>query len=971
MRRRTLLHLPLARGIAVLVLLAAPGLLSPEASHAQDPEPDWAALAAALSPDDDLPPDPRLSTGMLSNGLRYYIQENDRPADRAELRLVVNVGSIVEDEDQRGLAHFLEHMAFNGTENFEKQALVDYMESIGMRMGAGVNASTSFDETTYILRVPTDSAGPLETAMQVLEDWAHGLALDPEEIDAERGVVIEEWRLGQGAGARVREQHYPALLRDSRYRERLPIGEVEVLENFEHEALRRFYDTWYRPDLMAVVAVGDFDGEYVEGLVREHFSNVPARPDAPSRPTFSVPDHAETLVAVATDPELTGSSVSVNYKKPPPEPSSVARYRASIVQGFFDSMLNQRLAELTLDADPPFLGASSGLGRLTRTKGIYAMNASVDDDGLLRGLDAVLTEAERVARHGFTEAELERVKTTALRGMERSFEASGTASSASFVGQYIGNYLVGSPMAHIGLRYQLYRRFVPGISLEEVNARARELITAENRVILAAVPEKEGLEPPTEAQLLAVFERVAESEIAPYEDTSVDQPLIATLPEPGSIVAERTVDTVGVTEWTLSNGVVVALKPTDFTDDQILMRSFSPGGTSLLSDEDVLRASASLINASGVGEFGPLELRRKLTGKVASASASVGSLEEGVSGSASPQDLETMFQLLHLRFTAPRADSTVFLAGIARARASFENRQASPAAAYSDTIQATMTQGHPRSPLPSLETIEATDLDYSLEVYRDRFSDASDFTFVFVGDFDLETMRPLIERYVASLPATGREESWRDVGSDPPTGVIEKEVYRGLEPQSQSTIIFTGPFDYARQNRTATGAMTSILQTMLRDRVREELGGSYGVGVSNGVSWRPEETYSITIRFGSDPERVEELTDVVFDGIRQLQTEGPSAEDLASTKEALRRSRESNLESNAYWATQLVALYQRGEDPASIWGYVETIDAMTPEMIRDAAARHFDLQNYVRVTLFPESMRQGMPPATRPSNPDP
>jgi len=938
-------------------LIACLAVATAGPATAQDPEPDWAALAASLSAGDDLPPDPRLVTGTLPNGLRYYIHENDRPADRAELRLVVNVGSIVEDEDQQGLAHFLEHMAFNGTENFEKQALVEYMESIGMRMGAGVNASTSFDETTYILRVPTDSAGPLQTAMQVMEDWAHGLTLDPEEIEAERGVVIEEWRLGRGAGARIREQHYPALLHESRYRERLPIGTVDVLENFEHEALRRFYDQWYRPDLMAVVAVGDFDAAEVEALVTRHFSTVEARPEAPERRTYGVPDHEETLVSVATDPELTVSSVSVNYKKPPTDRGGVEEYRASIVQGFFDSMLNQRLSELTLSAEPPFLRGSSGLGSLTRTKGMYSMNASVEDDGVLTGLATVLTEAERVARHGFTEAELERVKTTALRGMERAYEARGTASSGSFVGLYIGNFLRGSAMGHIGLRYELYRRFVPEITLDEVNARARELITDENRVILAAVPEKVGLAPPTEDDLLAVFGRVAESEIAPYEDTSVEEPLIATLPEPGSIVAERTVDTVGVTEWELSNGVTVALKPTDFTDDQILMRSFSPGGTSLLSDDDVLRASASLINASGIGDFGPLDLRRKLTGKVAGASASVSSLEESVSGSASPQDLETMFQLLHLRFTDPRADSTVYLAGIAQARAGYENRQASPVAAYSDTLQSVMTQGHPRTPLPSLENIEATDLDYSLEVYRDRFSDASDFTFVFVGDFDLETMRPLVERYVASLPATGREETWRDVGPDPPAGVIEKEVYRGMEPQSQSTIIFTGDFDYARQNRTAMGAMTSILQTMLRDRVREELGGSYGVSVSRGMSWRPDRSYTITIRFGSDPERVAELTEVVFDGIRTLQADGPDPEDLASIKEGLRRSRESNLESNAYWASQLVALYQRGLDPSVVWGYEETIDAMTPEMIRDAAQRYFDFENYVRVTLFPESMR--------------
>lgn len=950
--RSSLASLP---GIVVLVLLALGGLAPPSALEAQ--EPDWEAMAAALTLDDELPADERVTIGTLSNGLRYYIQENDQPANRAELRLVVNVGSIVEDDDQQGLAHFLEHMAFNGTTNFEKSALLDYMESIGMRAGAGVNASTSFDETVYVLRVPTDSAGPLQTGIQVMEDWAHGLLLDPEEIEAERGVVIEEWRLGRGAGARIRAQHFPALLQGSRYQERLPIGTVDVLENFEHEALRRFYEDWYRPDLMAVVAVGDFDGAQVEELVVEHFSRVQPRPDAPERPTYGVPDHEETLVAVATDEELTVSSVSVNYKKPPAGPGTLADYRQNIVQGFFDSMLNQRLSELTLAADPPFLGGGGGLGGLTRTKRAYGLSASVQDGGIVRGLGALLTEAERVARFGFTEAELERVKTNALRGMERSFEASGTMRSGSFANRYINHYLNGSQIAPIGLRNALYRRFVPGITLEEVNRLARELITEDNRVILAAAPEKEGLEPPTRDQLLSVFDEVAASDVTPYEDTSVEEPLLAALPEPGSIVSTRTIDTVGVTEWRLSNGALVVLKPTDFSDDQILLRSFSPGGSSLLGDEEVLRVSTGLVNASGVGDFDPLALRRKLTGKVAGVSASVSTLQESVSGSASPQDLETMFQLVHLKFTAPRVDSTVHLSGLARARASFENRQASPAAAYGDTISAVMSQGHPRAPLPSLENIEATDLDRSLAFYRDRFADASDFTFLLVGDFDLESMRPHVERYLASLPAIGREETWRDVGPKAPRGVIEKSVFKGVEPQSQTTIIFTGAFEDTRQNRTALGAMASVLQSQLTDRVREELGGSYSIGVSRSTSWRPDSTYTLTVRFGSDPERVDELVEVVFDGIRKLQQEGPSIEDLAAVQETLRRSRETNLESNSYWISQLTTRYQQGDDPSLIWGYLETIDALTPAMIAESARRHFDFENYVRVSLFPESMR--------------
>jgi len=947
-RRRLAAAVPFA--LLASVMAAPPAAAQDEATRAQ---------AAALALDDPLPDDPRVTTGELANGVRYYIQENDQPENRAELRLVVNVGSIVEEEDQRGLAHFLEHMAFNGTTNFEKQELVDYMESIGMPLGAGVNASTSFDETVYQIRVPTDSAGALETGLQILEDWAHGVTLASEDIDAERGVVIEEWRLGQGVGARIREVHFPVLLRGSRYAERLPIGTLEVLEGFEHESLRRFYETWYRPGLMAVVVVGDVDGARVEELVIRRFSGIASAPDPEPRPIFGVPDHDETLVAIATDEEAPLSTVSVNFKKPVDEDGTVGAYRRGIVERFFNSMLNQRLSEIGLQPEPPFLSASSSRGRLVRTKEAYLLSAAVQDGGVEEGLRTILTEAERVARHGFTESEFERARTAALRGMERSFEARGTTSSGSYVGRYVSHFLVGAPIAPIELRYALYQRFVPETTLEEVDALAREWITEDNRVVLVAVPEKEGLEPPTEDEILAVLDGIADAEIAPYAETVAEEPLIAELPEPGSIVSERTVDTVGVTEWTLSNGARFALKPTDFRDDQILLTALSPGGTSLLDDDELLRVDMGLINASGVGAFGPIDLRKKLTGEVAGVNATVGGLEEGLSGSASPQDLETMFQLLHLRFTAPRADSTVYLAGLAGARASFENRSASPGAAFSDTLQATLTQNHPRAPLPSLERIEALDLERSLAFYRDRFADASDFTFLLVGDFEVGAVRPLVERYVASLPSLDRVESWRDVDPEPPTGVIEKAVYKGMEPQSQTVIVFTGDFADSRQERAAFQAMNEVLQGMLRDRVREELGGSYGVSVGGSNDWRPAGEYSISIRFGSDPERVDELTEVVFETVRTLQTDGPTAEDLAAVKEQLRRSRETSLESNGYWATQLAHLYRRDGDLADFWGYLDVVNAISAEMIQEAARRYYDLDSYVKVSLFPESMKPG------------
>jgi zinc protease len=929
----------------------------PGTAQAQDP----AVSAATIGLDERIPVDPQVTVGQLENGLRYYIRENDEPENRAYLRLVVNAGSILEEENQQGLAHFLEHMAFNGTTHFEKQELVEYMESIGMRMGTGLNASTSFDETVYMLSVPTDSLEVLATAFLILEDWAHGLAFDPEEIDRERGVIVEEWRLGQGAGARMRDAQYPILFQGSRYAERLPIGKMEVVENFEPEVLIQYYRDWYRPDLMAVIAVGDFDGDFVEGLIEDHFSKLMPPEDPKPRMVYDVPNHEETLFAIATDEEAPITSVSLYFKQPIQAQGTVRAYRQEIVEGFFNSMLNQRLSELAQEADPPFLGAGSSQGNLNRVKGAYILGASVDDEGVLLGLETILTEAERVAQHGFTEAELERAKAAALRSMERSYEGRGTRSSGSFVGGFINNFLRGSQIADIGFRYQLYQRFVPEITVEEVNRLAREWITDQNRVVMVSAPEKEGLNTPTEAELSSVMDAVNAEELEPYTETLADEPLLSDIPAPGTIVSERAVDTVGVTEWTLSNGVVVVLKPTDYRDDQILFRAFSPGGSSLVDTEDFIPVSSagSMINGSGLGSFNPIDLRKKLTGKVASANASISGLEEGLSGSASPQDLETMFQLAYLRFTAPRTDSTLLVSNQTRTLAVLENRRADPASVFADTLQAVMTQNHPRAPLISEELVMATDLEGSLKLYRDRFADASDFTFIFVGDFEIETMRPLVERYIASLPSLDREETWRDVGPKPPKGVIVKSVYKGMEPQSRSVFVFTGDFEDSRKNRNDFSAMNTVLQTKLRERVREELGGTYSIGVSGSNSWRPTGSYSITIQFGSDPERVGELKDVIFAEIELIKTLGPDEADVENVKESLRRARETNLESNSYWVNQIIARYRQGHGFEDFWDYEASIEAITPETVRAAADRYFDLDNYIQATLFPESMKGG------------
>lgn len=923
--------------------------------HAQELADTTRAFTAGLN--EGVPIDPAVTVGRLDNGLRYYIRANARPENRAELRLFVNAGSVLEDEDQLGLAHFLEHMAFNGTENFEKQELIDYLQFIGMRFGADVNAYTSFDETVYMLTVPTDSAEIVETAFQILEDWAHGIAFDSVEVEKERGVVIEEWRLGQGAWSRVRDQQFPVLFQGSRYAERLPIGDPEVLRSFEHETLKRFYRDWYRPDLMAVVAVGDFDPEWVRELIHEHFAALAGPDDPRPRPLVEVPGHEETLFSIATDPELTLSNVSVTWKLPVSEDATLGDYRRSLVESAYNSMFNFRMFEITQSTDdPPFLGAGSGKGRFVRSSDVYQLGATVRDGEIERGLERVLLEAARVDRYGFTESELERQKADMLRSYERAYAEREKRESSSLASEYGRAFLQGEPIPGIEYEYALARRFVPGITLQEVNEIARTWIQDRNRVILAASPEKEGVDVPDEGGLEAVFEAAVVAEVEPWEDAASDQPLLSRLPEPGDVVDETVVPEVGITIWTLGNGARVLLKPTDFKKDEVLFNARSPGGSSLASDAEFESAAwaATIVSLGGVGEFSAVDLQKHLAGTAVSVGPSISELEEGLSGSASPRDLETLFQLVHLYFTDPRRDTTAFEAFRSRMRTVLENRGANPEAVYGDTVAAILAQHHPRYRPPSVEMLERIDLDTALDFYRDRFSDAGDFTFTFVGAFEPAELRPLVERYLASLPTTGRQESWRDLGVTPPEGVVKETVRKGLEPKGRQTLVFTGPFEFSRQNRYTLGSMTEVLRNMLRETLREDMGGTYGVGVAGSGLRDPRERYSVRIAFGADPGRLDELTRAVFASIDSLATHGASEDNLAKVKETQRRQRETDLEENGFWLS-VINVYDRwDEDLRLILDYDSLVDGLTTDAIGEAADLYLRPHNYVEVRLVPE-----------------
>jgi zinc protease len=903
-----------------------------------------------------LPVDPNVEIGKLDNGLTYYIRVNHKPENRAELRLVVRAGSVLEDDDQLGLAHFIEHMAFNGTRHFEKQELIEFIESIGMQFGAHLNAYTGFDETVYMLRVPLDDPAVVEKAFLVLEDWAANLTLDPDEIELERGVVIEEWRSRRGAGARMLDKQIPIMFQGSKYAARLPIGEKEILETFEHDTLERFYRDWYRPDLTAVIAVGDFDPERIRTLIHTHFGGL-SNPDSPRfRDSFPVPDHEETLFAPATDPEATRSTLQIVYKHPVTSTETIADYRKDLVEAFYNMMLNQRLSELTQEASPPFLSAYSAKGRYVATKDAYAQHARVQEGQYEEGLDALLTESERVQRHGFTQSELDRSRTELGRQIEASYKEREKTQSGAYASEYVGHFLRGEPIPGIENELAYYNRIAPGITAEEVSHAARTWITSSNRVVLINGPDKKESPPPGLERVLGMIGEMSSRDVEPYDDKVLDSPLLPQPPVAGKIVASNSFPEIEVEAWTLSNGLRVYLKSTDFKNDQVLLTAFSPGGHSLADDTIYTAATTAdgVILQSGIGAFGPIELQKKLSGKVVSVSPSISELWERMDGNASPEDLETMFQLIYLYFTSPRKDEKAFQSLQTRMTGYVENRLARPGAVFNDEVKVALSQGHFRRRPMSLEIIGEMNLDSSIDFYTGRFADAGDFTFVLVGNFTLESVRPFVETYLGGLPAAGRVETWKDVGVRRPAGSVDVRVDKGKEPKSQVVLILTGEAEWSVLNNYELSSAVSVLNIKLREKLREELGGVYSVNASGDIRRYPYEYASVAVNFSCAPENVDELIEAVFEEMDRLKEEGPQPEDLQKVKETQLRNRETQLKRNNFWRDVLAYIFKNELDPNIILTYEDRVKNLTAESVQESARKHFDRKNYLRGVLYPE-----------------
>jgi len=917
------------------------------------------SASAALKLDAPIPVGPQVKVGKLPNGLTYYIQKNTRPERKLELRLVVKAGSILEDEDQQGLAHFVEHMAFNGSTNFKKHELVDYLQSIGVKFGADLNAYTSFDETVYILPIPLDRPDNLGKAFQVLEDWAHGLSFDEDVIDKERGIVLEELRLGKGAGDRIGKQVYPKIYNGSRYAERLPIGKEDVLRNFKPDTLKRFYRDWYRPDLMAVVAVGDIDPKTIEKLVKAHFSKL--KNPKPSRPRIyaEIPRREETEAVVVTDKEAGGNSILVRYPvQPVREPDTVRGYREQLVEGLFTGMLGARLQELSQLAEPPFLRGGSALGKLTPFYKSFNSSAVIGPGGAPRAIDALVRENERVRRYGFGAAELDRARKNMLRSFERLYSEREKTDSGAYVAEYMRNFLQQEPIPGIAAEYRYANEMLPGVTLDEMNAYARRTIPANSgKLVIYTGIERADTPPPQGEALLAALDAAEKAEIAPHEEKALGSRLMAQPPKAGSIVEEREDKTLGLTYLTFSNGVKAILKPTDFRNDQVVVSAARYGGQSLYGDADILNAryANAIVASMGLQDYSPLDLSKVLAGKAAAVTMGLAGYSEVLGASSGATDVETMLQLLWLRFDAVRRDEDLFKSFIGKQVEAARNRLGQPGARFGDTVVATLYNNHPRAPRPLRpEEFGQISLDRSIAIYRERFSSAKDLNFVVVGSFDLKAMKPLLATYLGSLPTPDIPTAWRDVGLRPVKGVVKRAVYSGSEPKSTISLTFTGEAPFSEPEQMRLQALVEILNIRIIDVLREQLSLIYGGSASAQLGRIPYGNYTLSVTLPTGPESVDKVLKTSFDEFERLKREGPSAGDLAKVKQNWIQNYRRALRENGYWLGRIQSALLDGTDPADILTHEQRVNALTAGEVQEAARRYLNTENYVQVVLYPE-----------------
>lgn len=903
-----------------------------------------------------IPLDPAVKVGKLPNGFTYYIRRNVEPKNRVTIYLANKVGSILETDDQQGLAHFMEHMSFNGTKHFPKNELVSYLQKAGVRFGGDLNAYTSFDETVYQLPLPTDNPELLQNGFQIMRDWAQDDTLDSLEINKERGVILEEKRLGRSATQRLQYKYLPVILNQSRYSNRLPIGTEEVLRNFRPQTLVDFYKTWYRPDLQALIVVGDIDVAATEKTIKALFSDLKEPRNAKVRTEYNIPLTKKNQFLVATDNEFPQTAILIFIKQPKAALKTTEDYHQSILRALFNHIGGERFNELSKQANPPFIQGGSSIGGFLGNIDVVSTSVVAKPNELERGFKAAWTEIERLKKFGFTQTELNRAKAALFQRMESIYKERDKTNSESYTNEYLSLFLKGDAAPGIEYEYKLYQKHLPVITLTEVNEIIKKYLVDTNRDIIVLGSTKDSMALPTEKIVDKWMLDVQKSAISSYVDQSTDKQLFAQKPVAGKIVSEKKNDAIGLIEYTLSNGVKVEMKPTNFKNDEINFHAFSPGGTSLYSDADyesAIRAS-SLVAYSGLADFNLVQLGKYLTGKKVRISPYIGERTEGLTGYSSPKDLETALQMVNLYFTQPRKDVDIYKGVLSQERATLSTRGNDPMTVFSDTVNTVLGNYSLRRLAPSVDRLDKINLDRAFEIYKDRFADAGDFTFTFVGNLDIEKMKPLLEKYLGSLPTTHRTESARDLGIHIPAGKINKEVYKGQEPKSIVRLTFSGEYNYNNAENNLLDALAEVLTIKLTERLREQESGVYGVGAEASYNKYPHNRYAFSVSFGCAPENVEKLINSALDEIRKIRENGPSLVDVNKVLAEDRRSTEVQLKENGFWLNYLSNQFQNNENPEQILSYQEDLNKITPEALKASVNKYLSGNNLVRLVLYPD-----------------
>jgi zinc protease len=909
-------------------------------------------------PTDRLPLDPKVRYGVLPNGLKYYIRYNAKPEKRAELRLAVNAGSTMENDDQQGLAHFVEHMAFNGSKHFKKNELVDYLEGIGTKFGPDLNAYTSFDETVYMLQIPTDKAEVYNKGLLVLEDWARYLTFDSVEVDKERGVVMEEWRLGQGAYERMSRKFWPLMFKDSRYAERFPIGKPEILKGCRQQLLKDFYNDWYRPDLQAVIVVGDINLDETEKLIKERFSKL-AGPKTPRKlENWQVPDQKGLRVSVASDKESPYNVLDLSYFSAPTTMKTHGDYREHLKRSLINSMLNARLAEVTRKQTSTMLFAGAGFNSVLKNKSAYNCYAVFPNGKALDVLKAVLTENERVKRHGFVKSELERHKKQMLTQYETSYNERSKTESKSLVGELVSYFLNDAAVPGIENEFKYVKEYLPTITLEELNAMVKSWIRTEgdNAMVVFMLSENEKNALPTEAAIREAFGAAEKNtSVEPYTDNAINAPLISKRPIAQKVVASADKG-YGITEWKLGNGARILIKPTTFKDDEILFNAFSWGGTAMYPEPEFPNADASngVQEMMGFGAFDATALEKYLQDKTASLHTGVSLNSEVLAGRSSKKDLNTLLQLIYMAFTMARKDTAGFRTYIEQQRGFIQNAMADPESVFRDSVNYILSGNNLRMEPMNEEKLRSINLERAHMIYKERFTDPSDFVFVFVGNFNTDSLKPLVEQYIGGISAPKRFETLMDPGTNVPPGAFTKIFTRGTEPRSSVHMVWNGTFDYNRKNRFELRALTSLLNITLRENLREDKGGVYGVGIWPNIEKINEGRYQLHVSFACAPENVDKLMAATVEEVNKVKQSGCNDINLSKIKETFLKEREVQMKDNNFWMQYILQSDSHKENLSDLDLYTQWVNGLKGEDFKKFAAKYFLDASLKQFILNPE-----------------